>query len=132
MSTSGFVYCLSNPCMPGVLKIGMTHRSPMQRCKELSDSTSAPMPFTLLCYGETADPREVELYLHDAFSEERINGSREFFRTSFEVVATLIRENAEHFCMTCAGNQALFDDIGQKFNPQEPFLRLVASAGRSV
>jgi len=132
MSSFGFVYCLSNPCMPGVLKIGMTHRSPMQRCQELSSSTSAPMPFTLLCYGEVQLPREAELYLHEVFSDERINGSREFFKTSFEPVMTLIQENTEHFCMTEAGNKALFDDIGQTFNPREPFLRLVASAGRGV
>lgn len=132
MSDFGFVYCLANPCMPGVLKIGMTHRSPMQRCHELSNSTSATMPFTLLCYGEIQLPREAESCLHEALSEERINGSREFFKTSFETVATLIQENTEHFCMTEAGNKALFDDIGHTFNPREPFLRLVASAGRSV
>lgn len=132
MSSFGFVYCLSNPCMPGVLKIGMTHRSPMQRCQELSSSTSAPMPFTLLCYGEVQLPREAELYLHEVFSDERINGSREFFKASFESVSTLIQENTEHFCMIDAGNKALFDEVGCKFNPREPFLRLVASGGRSV
>lgn len=132
MNSFGFVYCLSNPCMPGVLKIGMTHRSPMQCCQELSSSTSAPVPFTLLCYGEVQLPREAELYLHEALSDERINGSREFFKINFESVAALIQENTEHFCMTDAGNKALFDDIGHTFNPREPFLRLVASAGRSV
>lgn len=132
MSSFGFVYCLSNPCMPGVLKIGITHRSPMLRCEELSRSTGVPAPFTLLCYGEVENPDEAELYLHEVFSDDRINNSREFFKTNFESVMTLIEENTEHFCITKAGNQALFDDIGHTLNPKAPFLRLVASAGRSI
>ncbi|WP_137137356.1 GIY-YIG nuclease family protein [Pseudomonas asiatica] len=40
----GFIYCLGNQAMPGIYKIGMTERAPSQRCLELSNSTSAPLP----------------------------------------------------------------------------------------
>lgn len=110
MSGWGFVYCMSNPCMPGVFKIGMTTRSPMQRRNELSDSTSSPMPFTLLCYGEVEDPRQVELTLHDMFGADRVSPAREFFRSSFEAIQTAIKEYCYHFCMSDDG-QVLLDEI---------------------
>ena len=33
--TEGWVYCLSNPSMPGLLKIGMTLQTPEKRAKGL-------------------------------------------------------------------------------------------------
>lgn len=76
----GFIYCLGNQAMPGIYKIGMTERAPSQRCLELSNSTSAPLPFDLLFYGEVANPQAVEREIHDYFSLQRVNDSREFFR----------------------------------------------------
>ncbi len=75
----GFIYCLGNQAMPGIYKIGMTERAPSQRCLELSNSTSAPLPFDLLFYGEVANPQAVEREIHDYFSLQRVNDS-EFFR----------------------------------------------------
>lgn len=41
----GIVYLLTNPCMPGLVKIGMTTREDMDsRIKELY-STGVPVPF---------------------------------------------------------------------------------------
>lgn len=41
----GWVYVLSNPCMPGIYKIGMTTTSPEVRARELSSATGVPAPF---------------------------------------------------------------------------------------
>lgn len=78
--TYGFIYCLGNEAMPGIYKIGMTERAPSQRCEELSSSTSAPLPFDLLFYGEVEDPLRVERQIHSEFYLERVNDYREFFR----------------------------------------------------
>lgn len=75
----GFIYCLKNECMPGICKIGKTDRAPSQRCKELSDSTSAPVPFDIQFYVEVQNPLMVERQIHIALDSVRVNQSREFF-----------------------------------------------------
>ena len=41
-SNHGYVYILSNPGMPGLLKIGMTRFDPTRRVQELSSATGVP------------------------------------------------------------------------------------------
>lgn len=76
----GFIYCLSNPAMPGLYKIGMTERSPSMRCWELSSSTAAPLEFDIEFYAEVANVLMVERQLHAALDRYRVNPGREFFR----------------------------------------------------
>lgn len=76
----GFIYCLTNDCMPGICKIGYTDRSPSQRCKELSSSTSAPEDFYVQLYVEVDNARLVEAAAHAYFHARRVNPAREFFR----------------------------------------------------
>lgn len=86
----GFVYLLSHPWMPGVYKVGCTERSPHQRALELSNSTSVPCEFTLLCYIEVKDPFAVEAQFHRWLGNARISKSREFFSgISLEWIAGL-------------------------------------------
>ena len=41
-----WVYVMSNPAMPGLLKIGMSAQAPkIYRVKELRQTTSVPKPF---------------------------------------------------------------------------------------
>ena len=75
----GFVYVLCNRAMPGIFKIGFTERAPSARIAELSSSTSVPLPFDLVCYGEYEDAQLIEYELHAHFAEKRVNSSREFF-----------------------------------------------------
>jgi hypothetical protein len=42
---SGFVYLLSNPSMPGLLKIGYTERDVTERAAEISAATGVPEPY---------------------------------------------------------------------------------------
>ena len=74
---SAYVYVLTNPSMPGLVKIGMTTKS----VKELS-STGVPEPFQLYyaCeLGDGLDPAEVERDMHELFAPYRHNQRREFF-----------------------------------------------------
>lgn len=84
------IYILINEAMPGYVKIGKTTTSLEQRIRELSGSTSVPLPFTCFYACTVKDSSFVEHQLHDAFDNNRVNPRREFFQISPErVVAAL-------------------------------------------
>ena len=41
----GWVYVLTNPAMPGVVKIDLTTKTPKAHAVELTAATGVPMPF---------------------------------------------------------------------------------------
>jgi hypothetical protein len=74
------VYVLSNPAMPGLLKIGMTDRADLAaRMRELY-TTGVPLPFDCVYACVVEDNKQVEAAAHQAFAERRVNPRREFFR----------------------------------------------------
>jgi hypothetical protein len=77
----GFVYILSNPSMPGLVKIGRTTRSVEGRANELYQ-TGVPTPFVVERQVLTPDCEALESEVHNALADCRVNGSREFFRVS--------------------------------------------------
>ena len=83
----GWVYCLSNPSMPELVKIGMTERTPEERAKELS-TTGVPTPFVIEFAKKVKNPAQKEATLHALLEKyaERTNARREFFRTTPDVV----------------------------------------------
>lgn len=87
---SEIIYVLTNETMPSYVKIGKTNTNLEQRIRELSASTSVPMPFTPYYACTVADATFVERQLHDAFGDNRVNPRREFFAIDPErVVAAL-------------------------------------------
>ncbi|NWC11973.1 GIY-YIG nuclease family protein [Pseudomonas agarici] len=99
----GFIYCLASEAMPGIYKIGMTERAPSQRCFELSSSTSAPLAFKILCYGEVDNALSVEREIHGHFSSQRINASREFFRVDYRNIVEMFDQYADPVAHTSDG-----------------------------
>jgi hypothetical protein len=89
-STAGFVYVLSNPLMPNILKIGSTERSVKERVSELSATTGIPVPFKVEYSFLTENPKEIEFYLHEQLGDFRVNGNREFFNISLDHVVEII------------------------------------------
>lgn len=84
------IYILTNEAMPGYVKIGKTTNNLEQHVKELSASTSIPLPFTVFYACIVKNANFVEHQLHDAFDDNRVNPKREFFRVAPErVVAAL-------------------------------------------
>ncbi|NWH06885.1 GIY-YIG nuclease family protein [Desulfobacter latus] len=79
---NGYIYILSNPSMPDLLKIGFTTRSVDERIAELNSSTGVPENFVLEAYFCSNTPENDERLLHIELSNYRINNSREFFRIS--------------------------------------------------
>jgi hypothetical protein len=87
----GYVYCMSNECMPGLLKIGMTTDEPDERAKELSSATGVPFPFRVEFCKKVADPRAKEKAMHELLSAVgfRVNEKREFFNCAVGIVELL-------------------------------------------
>lgn len=96
----GFVYVVYNESMPELYKIGYTNRSPLERCRELSDKTSVPTQFKIYCYGESGNPCHLEKEIHVAAERFRVNESREFFKIPEESLLRAglwIQELSIHF-----------------------------------
>ena len=90
----GRVYVLSNPAMPGLLKIGYTMNTVEGRVKELSLATGVPTTFCIEYQLECRDPAALEAYAHTFFQNQRYNGNREFFSISINDAIEVLRQNA--------------------------------------
>ena len=90
----GIVYCLTNPVMPDLVKIGLVKSvdvdSLKRRMRDLY-STGVPVPFELHYAVSVDDARLAERLLHDAFANSRENSHREFFRIDAERVVAAMR-----------------------------------------
>jgi hypothetical protein len=85
------VYVLTNPAMPGLVKIGKTTQDEVdQRMKQLF-STGVPVPFECAFACRVPDASVVERALHHAFGQTRINPTREFFRIEPERVISILQ-----------------------------------------
>ena len=95
----GIVYLLTNPVMPGLVKIGMTAQEDIdKRMKELY-TTGVPVPFEckFACKVKKCDCLKIEKALHKAFDPQHINQNREFFRINLEQAQAIL----ELFRATC-------------------------------
>ncbi len=75
----GFLYIVSNPSMPGLVKVGKTTTSPSQRMAELH-TTGVPTPFELEFCAEIEDCHVAETLAHVRLARFRLADNREFFR----------------------------------------------------
>jgi TPR repeat protein len=79
-SAAGYVYLLTNPSMPGQVKVGATERHPEDRRSELSAATGVPTPFDLVHWRAFGDCYAAEQALHVQWATQRVAARREFFR----------------------------------------------------
>lgn len=79
----GYVYILTNPAMPGIVKVGFTSRTVHGRAGELYQ-TGVPMPFVVEHYVCSPDCTALERQMHEALGLSRVDAGREFFRCSAE------------------------------------------------
>jgi hypothetical protein len=84
------IYAFSNPCMPGILKVGMTKRDIKSRLKEAnsSDTWRPPLPFQIELAKYVTNYKQKEKDIHALFSHlgKRINPKKEFFVTTLDEV----------------------------------------------
>lgn len=79
----GIIYVLSNPALDGFLKIGFTRKPDVeQRVRELSKSTSIPLPFELEFDQIVENPQQYERLIHARLNKYRVSFEKEFFQVS--------------------------------------------------
>jgi hypothetical protein len=86
----GAVYVISNPGMPGLIKIGRTRRDMEQRLSDLYN-TSVPFRFVVIYACEVNRYQEVEEALHMICDSHRVNKDREFFNIKPEKVVPMLK-----------------------------------------
>ncbi|MCH5249462.1 MAG: GIY-YIG nuclease family protein [Lachnospiraceae bacterium] len=105
--SNGLVYILTNPCLDGWVKIGMTQRNDIERrLQELNAPTNIPLSYRCYATYEVDNPAEVEKRIHSIIDriddslharEHLENGrirEREFFKISPEAAYGIFKDIA--------------------------------------
>jgi hypothetical protein len=132
MSKSGYVYILSNPSMPDIVKIGMSSRGGEKRAVELHN-TGTPTPFKLEFEIYVDDCRELEGLIHERFQDNRVSNGREFFRVDVSaaieaIIERYVGDNLNMSLMDDASNEGVCNlaQLAYKINAH-PFEMMCAS-----
>lgn len=88
-STEGYVYVVSNPLFPQLIKIGFTSKPPEERIDEL-DSTGLPEKFIEHYRVRAIDAQALEKRLHAHFDGYRYRKNREFFKLTPQQVYSVL------------------------------------------
>jgi len=87
MNIRGWVYVISNPAMPGLVKVGFSRKDPQLRADELS-GTGCPQPYQVEYDVLVIAPQEVEQAIHQRLIGKR--DGKEWFRCSLsEAIAAI-------------------------------------------
>jgi hypothetical protein len=87
----GYIYVLTNPAMPGLVKIGRSIHGGRKRAEQI-DGTGVPMPFDVYFEMTFTDPEDAELSIHETLRGKRVNPAREFFCMDPESAARAVME----------------------------------------
>ena len=103
----GLVYILTNPCLDGWVKIGMTERNDIERrLQELNSPPNIPLSYRCYATYEVVNPLEVERRIHSLIdrvddslhAREQLNNGRvrerEFFKISPETAYGIFKDIA--------------------------------------
>lgn len=118
----GYVYVLSNPAMPGILKIGKSVKGGKGRATELF-STGVPSHFSLEFEILVDEPFCIERAAHEALGEKRVSTDREFFRCSIEeAIATVVGEYMSYYnCVVVSGDEFEAVEAARQFAARAPY-----------
>ena len=85
-----WVYILSNPSSPGLLKIGYTKQTPEERAKQISSATGVALPYKVEWAYKCFNGETVEREVHHKLKAQRVNNNKEFFQISLEEAKEII------------------------------------------
>jgi len=92
-TTAGWLYVLTNPAMPGLVKIGYSQEAdPKIRFRQLSAATGVPERFVAHGFEYSTDCLAAEVAVHLKLERRRPNPKREFFRMDAAEALEAIRE----------------------------------------
>lgn len=92
---AGFIYIMSNPAFPNLLKIGKSKKDPTtDRVNELNQ-TGVPEPFKVEYYAFVEDEDYLERVVHQKFASQRPNKNREFFSVECVEAIDAVRQLSE-------------------------------------
>ncbi|MCH5320547.1 MAG: GIY-YIG nuclease family protein [Eubacterium sp.] len=105
--SKGLVYILTNPCLDGWVKIGMTERNDIEkRLQELNSPANIPLSYRCYATYKVDNPHEVEKRIHSIIdrvdnslhAREQLNNGRirerEFFKISPETAYGIFKDIA--------------------------------------
>lgn len=92
-----YVYVLSNPTMPGILKIGFTIKHPEERAHEISRSTGVPAPYKVEYAFKCYDGHSLEREIHSELGYCRISNNREHFSITIDEAKKVIQRRGKMY-----------------------------------
>lgn len=120
MASSGYLYVLTNPAMPGMVKIGLTKGKVEHRAKQLSSGTALPEAFDVFTAIPVSDVVAAERQAHGALDAFRVNRHREFFRISpvkaVEIVLHAIAQKTDYQRHADDARKARVESAAQTMN----------------
>lgn len=88
MSIKGWVYVISNPAMPGLLKVGFSLKDPALRARELAH-TGSPHPYKVEYEMLLENPRDAEQRAHSRLASFR--EGKEWFHCTLEQAISAVK-----------------------------------------
>ena len=92
-----WVYVLSNPTLPNMLKIGYTRNHPEERAQQISSSTGVALPYKVEFAFHCFNGFDLEQQVHRKLKSYRVNNNREFFQISLEEAKKIIEKFGERY-----------------------------------
>ena len=92
---AGFVYVMSNPAFPNLLKIGKSDRDPTVYIKKELETDGVPEPFSVEYYAFVIDPHQIEKQVHSYLKKQKKNKNRNFFQCSVFEAINIIKKFAK-------------------------------------
>lgn len=86
-----WVYILSNPSFPNLIKIGSTGKQPEERAKQISRGTGVPTEFEVEFAFRCFNAEALEMEIHKYLRSKRIRRDREFFQMEISEAITSIK-----------------------------------------
>lgn len=115
--SAGFVYIIINPAMRGLVKIGLTERTPKARAKELR-GTGVPDDFVVVYDELVTDCEAVERRLHQRFDDYRYQPNREFFQIPVREAIRGLMDESDGFIVPRIGANSgveILPDLKKKY-----------------
>jgi hypothetical protein len=92
-----WVYILTNPAMPELIKIGYTTNDPHTRAEQISRGTGVPMGYEVAWAYKCYKGERIEKEVHKYFKKQRVSPTREFFKVALEDAKQIIEQIGEKY-----------------------------------